>query len=127
VNGDQDLGGTDGLGPVEVAENEPVFREEWEKAAYGMFSMAFRAGFFDVDSFLRYGIEQMYPAAYLLSPYYDHWAHTVAHYGVAKGEIDPAGSPVRGHPMVLWCFTCRRSRCRCGCVWWWSSGTGGCR
>jgi nitrile hydratase beta subunit len=88
VNGVHDLGGTDGLGPVVVPEDEPVFQAEWEKAGFAMFSMPFRAGFFGVDSF-RYGIEQMHPAAYLLSPYYDHWAHTAEHYGVAKGVLDP--------------------------------------
>jgi hypothetical protein len=52
-----------------------------------MFSMCFRAGFFGVDEF-RYGIEQMHPAVYLLSPYYEHWIHTVEHYGEAKGVLD---------------------------------------
>jgi len=54
-----------------------------------MFSMTFRAGFFGIDSF-RYGIEQMHPAVYLSSPYYEHWAHAVEHYGVAKGVLDEA-------------------------------------
>ena len=67
MNGVHDLGGTDGLGRVEVPENEPVFRADWEKAAFAMFSMCSRAGFFGVDEF-RYGIEQMHPAIYLLSP-----------------------------------------------------------
>ncbi len=62
MNGVHDLGGTDGLGPVPVPESEPVFYADWEKAAFGMFSMPFRAGFFGVDAF-RFGIEQMHPAA----------------------------------------------------------------
>jgi nitrile hydratase subunit beta len=89
MNGVHDLGGTDGLGPVDVPENEPVYRAEWEKAAFAMFSMPFRAGFFGVDQF-RHGIEQMHPAAYLLSPYYEHWLHSAEHYGVEKGVLDPA-------------------------------------
>jgi nitrile hydratase subunit beta len=87
MNGVHDLGGTDGLGPVPVVE-EPVFRAEWERAAFAMFAMPFRAGFFGVDQF-RYGIEQMHPAVYLLSPYYEHWAHAAEHYGVEKGVLDP--------------------------------------
>ena len=67
MNGVHDLGGTDGLGPVAVEENEPVWHAEWEKAAFGMFPPDFRAGFFSVDMF-RYGIEQMHPAEYLSSP-----------------------------------------------------------
>jgi nitrile hydratase len=30
----------------------------------------------------------MHPAVYLLSPYYEHWIHTVEHYGKAKGLLD---------------------------------------
>jgi len=89
VNGAHDLGGLDGLGPVVVENDEPVFHLEWEKAAFAMFSMPFRAGFFGVDQF-RYGIEQMHPAEYLASRYYEHWMHTVEHYGEKAGVLDPA-------------------------------------
>ena len=89
MNGVHDLGGTDGLGPVEIPENEPVYRAEWEKAAFAMFSMTFRAGFFGIDAF-RSGIEQMHPATYLLSPYYEHWLHAIEHHGIEKGMIDEA-------------------------------------
>ena len=88
MNGVHDLGGTDGLGPVPVEENEPVWHADWEKAAFSFFAASFRAGLFGVDQF-RYGIEQMHPAVYLLSPYYEHWAHAVEHYGVEKGVFDP--------------------------------------
>jgi nitrile hydratase subunit beta len=88
MNGVHDLGGTDGLGPVVVEENEPVWRAEWEKAGFGMFPFPFAAGWFNVDMF-RYGIEQMHPAHYLLSPYYEHWAHTAEHYGIKAGALDP--------------------------------------
>ena len=88
MNGVHDLGGTDGLGRVVVPDSEPLFMADWEKAAFAMFSMCFRAGFFGVDEF-RYGIEQMHPAVYLLSPYYEHWVHTVEHHGRAKGLLSP--------------------------------------
>ncbi|MHA6626329.1 nitrile hydratase subunit beta [Pseudonocardia sichuanensis] len=89
MNGVFDLGGTDGLGPVVTEENEPVFRAEWEKAAFAMFAPSFRAGLFGVDQF-RHGIEKMDPAEYLLSNYYEHWAHAVEHYAEKAGLIDPA-------------------------------------
>jgi nitrile hydratase subunit beta len=88
MNGVHDLGGTDGLGPVTRDPDEPVFRAEWEKAAFAFFASSFRAGLFGVDAF-RYGIEQMHPAVYLLSPYYEHWAHSVEHYATKAGVIDP--------------------------------------
>lgn len=89
MNGVFDLGGTDGLGPVRTDPDEPVFRAEWEKAAFAMFATCFRAGFFNVDQF-RHGIEKMNPAEYLLSNYYEHWTHTVEHYAERAGAIDPA-------------------------------------
>jgi nitrile hydratase subunit beta len=89
MNGVHDLGGTDGMGPVVVPENEPVWRAEWEKAAFALFATNFRAGLFGVDAF-RYGIEQMPPAEYLTSPYYEHWLHTAEHYASRAGVIDEA-------------------------------------
>jgi nitrile hydratase subunit beta len=89
VNGVHDLGGTDGLGPVNVEDNEPVWHSEWEKVAFGMFPFPFAAGFFGVDQF-RYGIEQMHPAEYLASRYYEHWLHAAEHYTTSSGAIDPA-------------------------------------
>ncbi|MDI2037252.1 nitrile hydratase subunit beta [Paenarthrobacter nitroguajacolicus] len=87
MNGVFDLAGTEGLGPVVVPEAEPVFRAEWEKTVFPMFAMCFRAGFFGVDQF-RHGIEQMDPAVYLKSPYYEHWIHTVEHFGEKLGKLD---------------------------------------
>jgi nitrile hydratase len=89
MNGVHDLGGTDGMGPVVVPENEPVWRAEWEKAAFALFPTSFRAGLFGVDAF-RYGIEQMPPAEYLTSPYYEHWEHTAEYYAAKAGVIDEA-------------------------------------
>jgi nitrile hydratase len=89
MNGVHDLGGTDGLGPVLVEANEPVWHSEWEKVAFGMFPFPYAAGFFGVDQF-RYAIEQMHPAEYLASRYYEHWLHAAEHYGTTSGALDPA-------------------------------------
>jgi nitrile hydratase subunit beta len=89
MNGVFDLGGTDGMGKVVTDEDEPVFRAEWEKAAFAMFSQCFRGGFFGVDSF-RHAIEQIPPADYLLSNYYEHWMHAVEHHGERVGALDMA-------------------------------------
>jgi hypothetical protein len=61
MNGVHDLGGTDGLGPVVVEKDEPVWHADWEKAAFTMFPTNFAKGYFGVDAF-RFGIEQMAPA-----------------------------------------------------------------
>ncbi|MGE3795007.1 MAG: nitrile hydratase subunit beta [Dehalococcoidia bacterium] len=87
MNGVFDLGGTDGLGPINPPAEEPIFRAEWEKPAFTMFAACFRAGWFGVDQF-RHGIEVMDPAVYLKAPYYEHWMHTFEHYGIGGGHID---------------------------------------
>ncbi len=87
MNGVHDLGGTDGLGPVVVEENEPVWHAEWEKAAFALFATHFRAGYFNVDMF-RHGMEQIPPADYLLSTYYEHWLHSVTHHAARAGALD---------------------------------------
>lgn len=87
MNGVFDLAGTDGIGPVVVPDEEPVFRADWERAVFPMFALCFRAGFFGVDQF-RHGIELIDPAVYLKSPYYEHWVHTVEHFGEKLGKLD---------------------------------------
>ena len=88
MNGVHDLGGTDGLGAVRIEKDEPVWHAEWEKAAFAMFPTNFLKGHFNLDEF-RHAIEQMHPADYLTSPYYEHWAHAVEHHTVQRGVIDP--------------------------------------
>jgi nitrile hydratase subunit beta len=87
MNGVFDLGGTDGLGPVQPSAQEPVFHAEWERPIFTMFAALFRAGWFGVDEF-RHGIELMDPAVYLKAPYYEHWLHSYEHHGAAKGMLD---------------------------------------
>jgi nitrile hydratase subunit beta len=68
---------------------EPVFRAEWEKAAFAMFAQAARAGLFNLDEF-RHCIERVDPAEYLLSNYYEHWTHVFEHFAEEKGLFDAA-------------------------------------
>lgn len=89
MNGIHDLGGTDGMGAVNNDRGtEPVFRADWEKAAFSMFAQGARAGLYTLDEF-RHSVEKMGPAEYLLSNYYEHWTHAVEHFAEQKGLIDP--------------------------------------
>jgi nitrile hydratase len=89
VNGVHDLGGTDGLGPVLQEPDEPVWHSDWEKVVFALFPTNFVKGHFNLDEF-RYAIEQMHPADYLTTPYYEHWLHATLKYVEERGVIDPA-------------------------------------
>jgi nitrile hydratase len=88
MNGIHDLGGTDGFGPVEVEQDEPLWHEDWERAAFAMLPMCARAGFFGGNDEFRAAIEKMSPATYLSSTYFEHWLHAIEHFGAAKGRLD---------------------------------------
>jgi nitrile hydratase len=83
MNGIHDLGGMDGLGPVEVEAAEPVFHQPWERVVFG--TVAGR-GNRNVDAF-RYAIERMDPVHYLASPYYEHWLTGLATLLVEGGVV----------------------------------------
>ena len=86
MNGVHDLGGMHGLGPVMPEHNEPVFHDDWERRAFGLFVTCFAGGHFDVDRF-RHSIEKMGPAHYLETPYYAHWLHALETLLVENGTL----------------------------------------
>ena len=47
------------------------------------------AAYCDFWLFCRWQV--MHPAVYLLSPYYEHWVHTVEHYGKAMSRAGGIG------------------------------------
>lgn len=72
MNGVHDLGGMHGFGPVEIEDNEPVFHGEWEKRAFALTLACGFLGRWNIDMG-RYAREQMPPAEYLATSYYEHW------------------------------------------------------
>lgn len=72
MNGVHDLGGMHGFGPVEIENNEPVFHDEWEKRAFALTLACGFLGRWNIDMG-RYAREQMPPAEYLATSYYEHW------------------------------------------------------
>lgn len=89
MNGIHDLGGMDGMGPVGPTAWEPNYHAEWEKAAWAMFPLGFRAGMFGLDEF-RNHLEQLNPVHYLTAYYYEHWVHAMEMIGTKKGYWDEA-------------------------------------
>ena len=72
MNGAHDLGGMHGFGPVEIERDEPVFHSEWERKAFALTLAAGFLGKWNIDM-SRYAREQMPPAEYLATSYYEHW------------------------------------------------------
>ncbi|MGE3772881.1 MAG: hypothetical protein AB7I32_08125 [Gammaproteobacteria bacterium] len=86
MNGVHDLGGLDGMGPIVVERDEPVFHAEWERRVFGMFLPIFATGSFNIDE-LRHAIERMGAPAYLNTSYYQHWLHAYETLLVEKGVL----------------------------------------
>lgn len=86
MNGVHDLGGLDGMGPIVVERDEPVFHAEWERRVFGMFLPIFATGSFNIDE-LRHAIERMGAPAYLNTSYYEHWLHAYETLLVEKGVL----------------------------------------
>jgi nitrile hydratase len=74
VNGAHDLGGMHGFGHVEIERDEPVFHHEWERRAFAMTLASGFLGRWNIDQ-SRYAREQMPPAEYLATSYYEHWLY----------------------------------------------------
>ena len=86
MNGAHDLGGMHGFGPVEREADEPVFHAEWERRAFAItLAMGYGAQW-NID-LTRYAREQMPPADYLRSTYYEHWVFGLQKLLVDKGVL----------------------------------------
>ena len=89
MNGIHDLGGMDGIGPINPTDNDQhLFKEEWEQRMFGMFISCFAGGHYNVDEF-RHAIERMDPAHYLQTSYYEHWLNSLETLLVEKGVVTP--------------------------------------
>src|SRR6185503_2040157 len=86
MNGVHDLGGMHGFGPVRPEKNEPVFHADWEAVVYAIARAARVQGIYNIDESRR-GIEQMPPAKYLASSYYERWLASAIRNFIEKGVL----------------------------------------
>jgi nitrile hydratase len=86
MNGIHDLGGRHGMGPIVIEPDQPIFHAERERRMFGMFILAFAGGHFNIDQF-RSAIERMRPSHYLVSPYYEHWLHSLETWCLQNGSL----------------------------------------
>ena len=87
MNGVHDMGGMHGFGPIDIEIDEPVFHEEWEGRVYGMVTSIRE----EHDVYGPYGsrhyIENIPPARYLASSYYEKWMRALEAALLNKGLI----------------------------------------
>lgn len=86
MDGVHDMGGMHGFGPIDIDEDEPLFHDEWEGRVVGIARLAP----IRIPGGARNAIEQMDPAEYLRSSYYEKWLHARIEGCIATGVITRA-------------------------------------
>ena len=92
MDGIHDMGGMDGFGPIPIKNKEPVFHATWEARVWAMNTALGALGEWNIDAG-RYTLEQLDPALYLCSSYYQRWLYRtenllVEHGLVSREEIE---------------------------------------
>jgi nitrile hydratase beta subunit len=104
MNGVHDMGGMQGMGPIQYEKNEPVFHERWEARLFALNrSMgAWRKWNIDASRFQR---EQIPAAEYLRMSYYEKWLAGLVDLMVKTDLVTPAeiesGTPSPGSPKQI--------------------------
>jgi len=98
MNGIHDMGGMQGLGPIEVEKNEPVFHAPWEGRVIAMRRALVASG--KIKTVFREAIENIPPAEYLRMSYYERWYTAVVEQlldsNVVTREEIASGKPAKG-------------------------------
>jgi nitrile hydratase beta subunit len=92
MDGIHDMGGMDGFGPIPIEQDEPVFHAPWEGRVWALNSALGALGKWNIDAG-RYTMEQLDPALYLQSAYYQRWLCRtenilIAHDMVTRQELE---------------------------------------
>lgn len=89
MNGGHDLGGEQGLGPIEPESEagEPVFHAEWERRVFALTLATGMLGRWNIDQ-SRHARERQHPAAYLNNSYYENWLEGVEKLLGESGLLD---------------------------------------
>ena len=86
MNSIHDMGGMDGMGPVDIEADEPVFHSDWERQVAGMFFATIIAGVYNDDEF-RQARERLHPAKYLRYSYYHQWLLAIQRLLIEKNLV----------------------------------------
>jgi nitrile hydratase subunit beta len=103
MNGAHDLGGMHGFGSVEIERDEPVFHRQWERRTFAITLATGFLGKWNLDM-SRFAREQMSPAEYLATTYYEHWLfgleklldqHGLVRHEELEARLRDAATPAR--------------------------------
>ena len=100
MNGVHDMGGMQGMGPIQYEKNAPVFHEAWEGRVHAIYRAMSAWRKWNLDE-SRHAIERLPPADYLRMSYYEKWLvariveFSVRHGLVTQEEIE-TGKPAPG-------------------------------
>ncbi len=86
MNGAHDLGGMHGFGPIGADPDEPLFHAEWERKCFALTLAAGFTGEWNIDA-SRFAREQMPPAEYLATGYYEHWLFGLEYLLADRGMV----------------------------------------
>lgn len=88
MNGAHDLGGMDGLGPInpEPETQEPVFHADWERKVLALTLASGALGQWSIDA-ARHARENRHPLDYLSSRYYELWLKALEKQLVENGLV----------------------------------------
>jgi nitrile hydratase beta subunit len=99
MNGVHDMGGMQGMGPIQYEKNEPVFHARWEGRVYAMNRAMGAWHKWNLDAW-RHDIELLPPVDYLRMSYYEKWLAAlekrVVKYGFVTKEELESGKAVAG-------------------------------
>jgi nitrile hydratase len=99
MNGVHDMGGEQGMGPIQPEKEEPVFHASWEGRVYAISRALGAWGRWNLDA-SRHGIELLPPADYFRMSYYERWLARLTDMSIETGLVTRAevesGKPAPG-------------------------------
>ena len=81
-----DVGGTEGFGPLDLDDHPPGFGADWEARVFAMNRALIGRGLYTLDEF-RDAIERMPPQEYLAASYYERWLHAITTLCLESGLV----------------------------------------
>ena len=99
MNGVHDMGGEQGMGPIQYENDEPVFHARWEGRVYAINRTLGAWDKWNLDA-SRHGVELLPPADYFRMSYYERWLARLINMSIESGLVTreevESGKPASG-------------------------------